>query len=159
MIQRAWVLSATGLMLRSQGRLEEAIDAHQRGLTLEERLASQSHTAEILINLSASGVSRAGFEKLWLNPALSASSLSEVLLIAGNISEAVRFGELAVLYARRARSSAYEIIHLTTLADALAAKGSVEEAAAKFEEAERVRGKPLESLQGYHHRDFLLGAR
>ena len=155
---QAWVFSATGLMLRSQGRLSESIEAHQRGLDMEEKLASELVYKGLPTVEFSKGEFRVRKDRhvMWQNAAISASNLSEVQLIAGQVVAAVVSGEVSVLYAQRAHSKDYHVIHLTTLGEALFAKAEIEEAEKKFREAERLLGDSLGSLQGYRYMDFLL---
>jgi tetratricopeptide (TPR) repeat protein len=136
--EQAWVLNAAGFALRALGRLPEATDMQRLGLKRD--VARQD----------------------WLNAAISASNLSELLQMRGELREAEAAARESVAHADRSGDAARRMIHRTTLAAVLHALGRGDEAAALFEEAEQMQKvhQPayplLYSLQGFRYCDILL---
>ncbi|HSK80053.1 MAG TPA: hypothetical protein VLQ45_26605, partial [Thermoanaerobaculia bacterium] len=129
--------SAAGFCLRALGRLAEAVELMQGGLDLRIRTES------------------------WKNAVFSASNLSELTLILGDVRRAVAFGKQSVELADRSDSFA-RILSRATWADALHQADRQEESAAAFREAEAMSaewqpGYPrLYSFTGYRYCDLLL---
>ncbi len=136
--EQAAVLSWAGFRLRALGRLREAA---------EPMKACQ----EIIVK-----------QKEWKQAAANASNLSELYLTAGDVAEAVKYGQLAVQYADQSGDGFHKESKRTTHADALHQSGDLEAAARLFAEAEAMQQKRqsgyryLYSLRGYQYCDVLL---
>ena len=132
------VLNAAGFALRALGRLPEATGLLRLGL---ERSIAQED---------------------WKNAAIAASNLSELLQARGELSEALAQIRRSVELAAKSGDATWRMSTRTTLAAALHATGLREDAAAQFEEAERMQkaSQPayprLYSLQGFQYCDLLL---
>jgi tetratricopeptide (TPR) repeat protein len=131
-------LGWAGFLLRALGRLAEAAQPMQTGL--EARIAQED----------------------WENAAKDASNLSELHLTVGDVAQAVDTAHQSVELADRSGDAFMRMYTRTTLADALHQAGRLEEAAARFREAEAMQqerqpGFPLlYSVQGYRYCDLLL---
>ena len=136
---KAFLLNAAGFRLRALGRLAEAVEPMRAGL--DARIAEEN----------------------WKNAAISASSLSELHLVIGDLRQAVVCAEQGVHMADRSKDAFRRIVNRSTLADALYQAGRIDESAATFRESERMQmeWQPLlpllYSLQGFRYCDFLLG--
>lgn len=137
---QAWVLSAASYALRGLGRLAEA----------REPMRS--------VMMSALD----GEE--WLGAAVAASSLSALDLNLGEVPSAVREGEQGVVLADRSEDAFQRMVNRTTHADALHQAGQVDEARARFEEAEALQREResyyplLYAMAGFRYCDFLIAA-
>jgi tetratricopeptide (TPR) repeat protein len=135
---QAFVLTEAGMALRAQGRLPEAASLMRLGL---ERRISQEN---------------------WTQAASAASSLSELFLTHGELSEAEAQARKSVELADRSGDAFQCMARRTTLAAVQHARGRRAEAAASFEEAERMQEewRPsyplLFSLRGFQYCDLLL---
>jgi tetratricopeptide (TPR) repeat protein len=135
---QAFVLNEAGFRLRALGRLAEAIEPMRVGL--DRRIELED----------------------WKNSAISASNLSELTLILGEVDRAVTFGKQSVDLADRSGDDSERMVDRTTLADALHQAGRREESAGTFREAEALQAhwQPqyprLYSLRGYQYCDLLL---
>ncbi len=137
--EKAVVLSWAAFGLRALGRLHEAFQPMQAGL-------------EIMVK-----------QKDWINAALQASNLSELLLTLGEVSQAVAAARQSVSHTYHSGDAFQKISKRATLADVLHQSGEIAEAEKWFREAEAMQKKrqPLHpylySLPGYHYCDLLLG--
>jgi tetratricopeptide (TPR) repeat protein len=135
---QAFVLNEAGFALRALGRLPEAA------------------------GLMRLGVGRYVAQQNWEHAALVASNLSELLRARGELSEAVAQARKSVELAEKSGDANRRMVNGTTLAAALHATGLREEAAAQFEEAERMQKEwepaypLLYSLRGFQYCDLLL---
>jgi tetratricopeptide (TPR) repeat protein len=134
----AVVLNNAGFALRALGRLPEATGLMRMGL--DRRIAQED----------------------WRNAAIGASNLSELLRSHGDLREALEQARKCVELADRSGDAFQRTGNRTTLAAALHAMGLRDEAAAQFEEAERMQKERetanplLYSLQGFRYCDLLL---
>ena len=134
----AAVLNDAGFALRALGRLPEAAGLMRMGL---DRLIDQEN---------------------WKQAAISASNLSELLQSRGDLREALEQARKSVELADRSGDAFWRMGSRTTLAAALHAMGLRDEAAAQFEEAERMQKERqpayplLYSLRGFRYCDLLL---
>ncbi|MEP7125178.1 MAG: hypothetical protein ABJE95_29880, partial [Byssovorax sp.] len=135
---QAFLLNEAGFALRALGRLPEAAGLLRLGL--ERDIAQES----------------------WENAAIGASNLSELLQALGELSKAVAQARKSVDLADTSGDAFRRLVNRTTLAAALHARGLREDAAAQFEEAERMQKewRPatplLYSLPGFRYCDLLL---
>ena len=135
---QAFVLGEAGFALRALGRRSEAAGLLRLGL--ERYIARGS----------------------WKNAAIAAGNLSELLLSLGELREALTQARKSIELADASGDAFRRIGKRTTLAGALHAMGLREEAAALFEEAERLQKdwQPayplLYSVQGSRYCDLLL---
>jgi tetratricopeptide (TPR) repeat protein len=137
---RAWVLVEASVGLRTQGRLQEALQPMRLGLQMEEA------------------------SEVWANAQITASNLSETELMFGDIAPAIASAKRAVALARRAGDAVWMMVNLATQASALLAAGEQEQAADLFADAERRRGEAqpehalLYSTPGHQYCDLLLSS-
>lgn len=134
---RAFVLSDTGACLRAFGRMREAAQATYAGLE----------------------ISLAG--KQWPTAAIVAGNLSQIYLDLGDLSKALAFAQKNVELAKLTGITERQMIGAGLLASVLHQSGRSIEAAAAFEEAERLqkqvdRNAILYSFGGALYCDFLL---
>ncbi|MEA2818303.1 MAG: hypothetical protein QOJ86_307 [Bradyrhizobium sp.] len=135
---RSWVLSVAAFSLRAQGRSAEALPAMRIGFSREEQAED------------------------WSNAAITASNLSDIELLVGEVIGAVTTGEQAVALADRGGKPHLMIAIRTTYADALHAIGRRKEAECLFGDANRRQEALtphcpyLTSLPGYRFSDLLL---
>jgi tetratricopeptide (TPR) repeat protein len=136
--ERAWVLNQAGNALRGAGRIAEAL------------LPMQS---------SAQAAKTAGdFE----NAAIGFTTLSQLLIVAGDIQTAIRAANEAIELANRTANPCLQIIARATAADAFHQSGRLTRASELFDEAERLQaGQPgelniLYSLRGFGYCDLLV---
>ena len=135
---QAMVLTSAGFALRALGRLPEATGLLRLGL--ERRIAQED----------------------WGSAAVDASNLSELLQARGELSEALAQARRSVELADKSGDAFQRMSKRATLAAALHATGLREDAAAQFEEAERMQKERqpayprLYSLQGFRYCDLLL---
>jgi tetratricopeptide (TPR) repeat protein len=133
----ALVLSNAGSALRALGRLPEAARLMQ--MALDRRLA----------------------EEAWKNAAIIATNLCELFHARGDLREAEELARKSVELAGKSGDALQRVASRTVLAAALHAMGHREDAAAWFEEAERMQkewqpGYPrLYSLSGFRYCDLL----
>ncbi len=98
----------------------------------------------------------------WRNAAHAVNSLSELELLLGNVTSAVREGEQSVVFADRFKYPFERMTTRTTLAEALYQAGEVATARARLAEAETLQrerqpGYPiLYSVSGFRFCDLLL---
>jgi tetratricopeptide (TPR) repeat protein len=139
-LNQAWLLAVSAYDLRALGRLMEALEPMRAGLQM--RIQQEN----------------------WTNAGITASSVSELELTLGKLTEAVASAEQSVVYADRDGDSFQRLGKRTTLADALHQVGRRAEAEGLFEEAEtiQVERQPqyplLYALQGFRYCDLLLAA-
>ena len=135
---QAFVLNEAGFALRALGRLSEA--AGLMRLSLDMCIAQAD----------------------WKEAANRASNLSELLQTHGELSEALAQARKSVELADKSGDASQRMSKRTTLAAAQHAMGLGAEAAAQFEEAERMQKERqpayplLYSLQGFRYCDLLL---
>lgn len=143
-VQHSWLLNSAAFILRSLGRLTEAIEPLRPAIKLS--------------------VKNDDFQ----SAAVQASNLSEIELTLGKVSDAIRDAELSITYAdthtEKSGKHFQAIGNRTTHADALNMAGRLTEAEGVFREAEErhVKSEPdyplLYSLQGFRYCNFLLGS-
>ena len=137
---QAWLLNQAAFCLRAIGRLTEAVEPMQAGLS---HYLKQEH---------------------WQYSSRLASNLSELELTLGAVAAAVRDAEQSVTYADRSGDAFERMAFRTTLADALHQAGSRAEAETRFCEAEQMQAyrQPsdplLYSMGNFKYCDFLLAA-
>lgn len=135
---QCWVLGVAGHELRMQGRLTEALPA--------ERVTLNWYDAA----------------KRWSNATITASNLSEVELLVGEVASAFDTAVKCVGYADQNGDSQWMIISRTFQADAFHASGQRAEAEALFADAERRQQEVqpnsplLISVRGYKYCDLFL---
>jgi tetratricopeptide (TPR) repeat protein len=135
---QVFVLNQAGFALRALGRLPEAAGLMRMGM---DWLIAQEN---------------------WKQAATSASNLSELLRARGELREALEQAGKSVELADKSDNAALRMITRTTLAAAQHAMSLREEAAAQFEEAERMQEEMqpayplLYSQQGFLYCDLLL---
>jgi DNA-binding transcriptional ArsR family regulator len=135
---QAWLLGEASYYLRALGRLTEASQPMLLAVNFYEE------------------------KRIWKQAAQSANNLSELKLMLGEVSVAVREAERSVMFADRSGEAFWKMGTRTTLADSLFQSGRHAEAEAHFREAEQ-RQKELQpdypmlyGLQGFRFCDFLL---
>lgn len=137
-LSQAFVLHQAGLYLLALGRLGEAIEPLHTSLELDIKRGD------------------------WKGAAISASTLSELTLLLGDVLRAVAFGKQSIELANSSDDPFQKIARRTTWADALHQAGRPEESAAAFREAEvmQMEQQPdfprLSSLNSYHYCDLLM---
>jgi tetratricopeptide (TPR) repeat protein len=135
---QAHVLAQTGAALQALGRLSESAGLTRAALT--ERVA----------------------QKDWSNAAASAHNLVELLQARGELSQAAAVAQQSIEFADKSGNAFLRMIARVALAAAQHALGRQGEAAALFEEAERMQKarQPhyllLYAVQGYRYCDMLL---
>jgi hypothetical protein len=135
---QAFLLNTAGFYLRALGRLAEAVEPMQAGF--EARIAQER----------------------WVNAAIAASNLSELMLTLGDVRSAVSWAEQSVPLADRSGDAFQRMVNRARLADALHQSGRMSEAAALFCEAEALQAalqteySLLYALQGFQYCDMLL---
>jgi len=135
---QAWILNASGFVLRALGRLPEAVQPMR---VATDRVRAQGN---------------------WKDAAIGAGNLSELTLTLGDVASAVQAAEESVELADRSGDAFWRMSQRTALADALHQAGRWDESAARFREAEAMEAerKPqyprLYSLRGYRYCDLLL---
>ncbi len=133
---QAFVLNEAAFVLRSLGRLAEAVEPMQSSLEAYCRKEALGNAAAI------------------------ASNLSELTLVLGDVRCAVAFGEQSVELARR-DNAFRKLGNRTAWADALHQAGRWEESAVAFREAEVIASEfpyPRHfSIAGFRYWDLLLG--
>jgi len=135
---QGWILNEAGFALTALGRLPEAAGPLRLGL--EREIAHQR----------------------WENAAIGASNRSVLLQSLGDLGQAVAQARNGVDFADKSAAAAERTNSRTTVAAALHASGLLEEAAALFEEAERIQKERqpqyprLYSLQSFRYCDLLL---
>jgi tetratricopeptide (TPR) repeat protein len=135
---QAFLLSEAGFRLRALGRPAEAVQPMEAGL---REFESQQD---------------------WNNAAQAASNLSELTLILGEVERAEGFGKQNVDLAARGAGGFWQMVGLSTLADAVHQAGLLGESAKAFRKAESLQAEDepeyprLYSLAGYRYCDLLL---
>jgi tetratricopeptide (TPR) repeat protein len=135
---QAWLLNQAAVRLRSMGRLTEAVEPMLAGLRM-----------------------RVG-EENWTQAAISASNLSELELMLGDMASALQDAEQSVVYADRSCDLFRRLVQRGALADALHQAERREEAMGVFREAEAMQaeaepGYPLlYSVRGFGYCELLL---
>jgi tetratricopeptide (TPR) repeat protein len=132
------LLTQAGYNLRSLGRLTEAVEPMRAGLAAD---IAMEH---------------------WSNAAASATHLSELQLIRGDLGDALSVAQQGIEFADRSTNGLLPMIARANKADALHQAGRLDEAEALFREAEALQRAwsssfpLLYSLPGYQYSDFLL---
>jgi tetratricopeptide (TPR) repeat protein len=135
---QAWLLNEAAFDLRALGRLSEAVEPMRAGLELY------------------------GEAENWKAAAITASNLSQLELMRGEVTAAVTAAEQSVTYADRSEDAFQQMTKRVTLADALHRAGRRDESRSLFEDAEsrQAARQPeyprLYSLQGFWYCDLLL---
>jgi tetratricopeptide (TPR) repeat protein len=136
---RAGILNWAATRLRALGRLREALEPMQAGMTIYME------------------------ESNWKYAASVASSLSGLQLIQGDIKDAINTAEQGIELAYAGDDDYYwQMATRTTLADALHQLGEAEKASILFNEAEELQQQAqpdtpkLQSLWGFRYCDLLL---
>ena len=136
---RAGILNWAATRLRALGRLREALEPMQAGMSIYME------------------------ESNWKYAASVASSLSGLQLIQGDINDAIHTAEQGIELAYAGDDDYYwQMATRTTLADALHQFGQTEQALALFKEAEELQQQAqpdtpkLQSLWGFRYCDLLL---
>jgi tetratricopeptide (TPR) repeat protein len=135
---RAWLLNEVAFSLRALGRLDDACEPLQASVSLYKE------------------------KRNWRAAAITLSHLSELNLMLGEISSAIREAGQAVGFADRSKDVFERITDRTTLGNALHQSGQAEAAKKYFEEAEMIQRKKLQcelpfySVHGYQLCDLLL---
>jgi len=135
---QARILSCTGFNLRSQGRLNDALEPMKTALKYRIE------------------------QKEWKYAAINASNLSELQLTLGNVVKAINNGQLSVMYADFSQELNERVSVRTTHADALHQNGELERALELFLEAEVLQKTHnstslyLQALWGFRYNDLLL---
>jgi hypothetical protein len=135
---QAWVLGSAAFALMALGRLRDSLAPRRAGLTA--RVAQEN----------------------WAGAARNGDELCTTLLTLGSVEGAVAAAEQAVEHADRSGQEFHREFCRASLANARAAAGNIERAAALFAEAEMVRAgsrpdsQQLISLSGYRYGDLLL---
>ena len=134
----AFVLNSAGFALGALGRLSEAAGLLRIGL--HQHMVQED----------------------WKNAAASASNLSELLRVRGDLREALEQARKSVELADRSGDAVDRTNNMATLAATMHAIGLHKEAAVQFEEAERMQTERqpafplLYSLRGFLYCDLLL---
>jgi hypothetical protein len=137
-VDQSWVLADSASLLRTQGRLTEALSAMRVALRLAEEAQD------------------------WRSAAVRASNLSQAELPAGEVAVAVATAEKSVAHADLASDEFEMIRDQTIFASALHAAGRRKEAAQAFAAAEKRQEKwqpkdpLLYSVRGFRYCDLLL---
>jgi tetratricopeptide (TPR) repeat protein len=132
------LLNDAGVGLRALGRLQEATGVTQ--LALDRHIAQGN----------------------WKEAAVSASNLSELLRIRGDLGEALAQARKSVVLADKSGDGFQRMVSRTMLAAALHAMGVLGEATTQYEEAEQMEKRdtptyPLHhSARGFRYCDILL---
>jgi tetratricopeptide (TPR) repeat protein len=135
---QAWLLNQAAFRLRALGRLTEAVEPMRAGLRMRID------------------------QEVWASAARVAGNLSELELTLGDVAGAVRDAEQSVVHADRSDDAFLRMAFRTTLADALHQAGRLEEALARFLEAEAMQAERqpqyplLYSVQGFQYCDLVL---
>jgi tetratricopeptide (TPR) repeat protein len=135
---QTWVLGVAAYRLRTQGRFREALPGMHATLEMTKET------------------------KNWINAAISASNLSQVGLLIGEVASAAATAEQSVAYADGSSDEFQMMTKRVNHAYALQAAGRREEAERLFADAEwrQKKRQPayplLYSVQGFHYCDLLL---
>ena len=135
---RSWVLGEASFLLRTHGRIAEALPALRAGLKMEVDSGN------------------------WRNAAIGASNLSGIELLVGEVAAAVATAEQSVAHADRSGDEFQAMVSRGIHADALHAAGQRERAEILFADAERRQKKRqpalplLYSIGNYLYCDLLL---
>lgn len=136
--EAGYIFSGYGYDLRALGRLREAVKPTRAAMAIAYDLPN------------------------WQNAAISAGNLSELYLVLGDVTDAIKYGRKTVQYADTSGDHNRRIVSATTLADALHQAGQVAQAQDLFEQAEEMqKAFPpkflfLYSLRGFQYCDLLL---
>ncbi|MEE8583939.1 MAG: hypothetical protein V3T83_03710, partial [Acidobacteriota bacterium] len=136
---QAFLLNQAGFHLRALSRLSEAAESMSAGL--EARLVREE----------------------WKNAAISASNLSELHLIMGDLPKAVAGARHSVELADRSGHIGWRIASRAKVAYALHQSGDLGQARSLFQDADRMQKEYepqyplLYSFQGFQYCDLLLG--
>jgi tetratricopeptide (TPR) repeat protein len=134
---KGFVLNESGFYLRALGRLAEAAQPMQAGLDTAIE------------------------QKNWDNAARAASTISELYLTIGDVTQALAYAEQSVGLADKSGNWGQRIIARASLAEALHQVGRLTEAKTAFHEAEEIQNKNqsvslLYSLRGFQYCALLL---
>jgi tetratricopeptide (TPR) repeat protein len=135
---KAEILSITGYTLRAVGRLEEAIQPLQSGLS---EYINQEH---------------------WEYAAIDAGNLSELYLTLGEVNKAIELARKSVYFADRSDNVYQKMDKRTLLADTLHQSGKIFESYSMFIEAENIQKEInpdyplLHSFRGFRFCELLL---
>ena len=135
---QAWLLVQAAFRLRALGRLTEAIEPMRAGLEMRIK------------------------QEVWIEAARSGTNLSELELTLGEVVGAEGDAGESVTYADRSDDAFLRMVTRTTHADALHQAGRLDEAEARFREAEQMQAESesdhplLYSLRGFLYCDLLL---
>jgi len=133
-----WLLAEVALYLRSSGQLKDALDLTRRSCDL----AIQRDD--------------------WLEAAIRASNMSQISLILGDVTSAVKVGHKSIELSKKANNTFQQIVNLSTLANALFQEGKTTESLLQFGQAELLDKKRqsecpfLFSLRGFLYCELLL---
>lgn len=136
--EQAWFLNEAAYSLRALGRLADAQEPMRAGLALDEQ------------------------QQAWENAAICASNLSQLVLLLGEVAQAVDNGTRAVPHADQSGVAFQRIVNRTTHADALHQAGQAAAALDLFRQAEQMQAERqpeyplLYALQGFLYCDALL---
>ncbi|MCP4695586.1 MAG: hypothetical protein GY862_01875 [Gammaproteobacteria bacterium] len=114
---RAWLLQVAAYCLVSLGRLAEAVRPRRAGLKIEVKRED------------------------WKNAAISAENLTDLYLPLGQLDQAQEAAEQAISYADRAGDALWRMSSRAHLATALHGRGDLEDAQARFAEAEVIQAE------------------
>jgi tetratricopeptide (TPR) repeat protein len=140
---KGFVLSQSGFDLKALNRLAEAVQPMQAGL--EAAIA----------------------QKDWENAAIRSSNLSRLVLILGDLRQALDYAKQSVELADRSGDGVKRVANRTNIADALCQAGRLAESEAWFREAEKIQNaryrwllifpiRFLSGIPGYQYCDLLL---
>lgn len=134
---RAWLLGVTAFLLRSLGRLTEALQPMRTSL-------------QMLVQ-----------EEDWRRATIGASNLSELEVTLGRLTDAMADARRSITYADQSGYPFQAIVSRTTAADALQQSGRRVEAGTLFAEAERILKEEwpsdlLNSGNGFRYCEWLL---
>ncbi len=138
---RSFILGQASVLLRGQGRLQEALLAMRATLQMHEHA------------------------QWWKYAAIAASNLSETELFVGQVADALSTAKKSVVLADRAGDEYQIAVNRTTLAHALHVASECEKATDLFADAERRQRESepqyplLYSLRGHQYCDLLLSRR
>jgi tetratricopeptide (TPR) repeat protein len=138
--EQAWLLSNAASYLRALGRLADAQEPMRAGLALHEQ------------------------QQDWENAAASASNLSQLALLLGEVGQAVATGTRAVQLAEQSGDAFQRLSKRITHADALNQAGQTAAGLDLFHQAEQIQAERqpeyplLYSLRGFLYCDALLVA-
>ncbi len=138
---QANVLNVAGFDLAAVGRTEEAINPYQAALNAFTKQGE------------------------WGNAAQTASNLSELFMVMGNLPQAQLIAQLSVEFADKSRDEFARSAFRTTLGAVLHQSGNITDAESQFRIAEALQQERqhsfhlLHSLQGFRYCDLLLSKK